>query len=356
VGGNGCFRIDCAKEKITDPKHEQRVHEVIYEQKMRDGECTMTVGLARLLHVHSFTLENSGFLDVYAAGTNAWYRTWKDFVESTPRSAYREWQQELGDFWGGILKRYRDAGRWPKIRDLFQTSVEHRFQLVAHGDSALWQRKQILFQDGAGNVDFQQNRRLRWGQRIFEAYSRTNVLTSLEDYAAEFQVIQGLSPAVAAALESGGPPSGGPEPEPAFEPARVPKKRIEDDKWLHDTDLDRDHRYWTLEELLHPERRWTEVANTTAAEQAATQSILDTIKSIPHHQNAEVEITALIQIAQEAARQALAERGVDPKGTHKLSGERTTIEEVLVKPPLYRWPLPAKNNGCIRDDCRSEHV
>jgi hypothetical protein len=111
-----------------------------------------------------------------------------------------------------------------------------------------------------------------------------------------------------------------------------------------------------LEELLDPERKWTEVANTSPAEQAANQAILDTIKSIRHHQNAEVEITALIQIAQEAARQALAERGTDPKGTHKLNGERTTIEEVLVKLPLCRWPLPAKNNGCIRDDCRSEHV
>jgi hypothetical protein len=73
---------------------------------------------------------------------------------------------------------------------------------------------------------------------------------------------------------------------------------------------------------MDPERRWTEVANTTPAEQAANQAILDTIKSIRHHQNAEVEIAALIQIAQEAARQALTERGGDPKGIHKLSGEK----------------------------------
>jgi hypothetical protein len=125
---------------------------------------------------------------------------------------------------------------------------------------------------------------------------------------------------------------------------------------LHDADLDRDHRYWTLDELLDLERRWTEVTNTSPAEQAANQTILDTIKSIRHHQNAEVEITVLIQISQEAARQAFTERGADPKGTHRLSGERTTIEEVLIKLRLFRWPLPAKNDGCIRDDCRSEHV
>jgi hypothetical protein len=222
VSGNGCFRIDCAKGKITDPMHEQRVHDVIFEQKMRDGECAMTVGLARLLHVHSFTLEHSGFFDVFAAVR---YKKSKEFVEATPQSPFREWRLELGDFWGGISKSYRETGRWPMIRDLFQTGVEHRFQLIAPGDSALWRRKQILFQDGAGNVDFQLNRRARWGQRIYEAYSRANMLISLDDYTADFQMIQGLTPAVAAALEAGGPPAGGPEPEPVQKPARVPANR-----------------------------------------------------------------------------------------------------------------------------------
>jgi hypothetical protein len=45
------------------------------------------------------------------------------------------------------------------------------------------------------------------------------------------------------------------EPEPVRKTAHVPKRRVEDDKWLHDSDLDRDHRYWTLDDLLDPERK-----------------------------------------------------------------------------------------------------
>jgi hypothetical protein len=71
VGGKGCFEIDCSRAQINDRDHEQNVHRVIFEQKMRDGECAMTVGLARLLSVHSHTLENSGYLDVYAPPTTA---------------------------------------------------------------------------------------------------------------------------------------------------------------------------------------------------------------------------------------------------------------------------------------------
>jgi hypothetical protein len=271
-----------------------------------------------------------------------------------------KWIQRLatnaGRVLGTILKRYRDPGRWPRIKDLFQTGVEHRFTLVEYGESTLWQRKQILYIDKAGNVDFTQNLRARWDQRIYDACCKDNVMATLEESETDFQVVPALSPGVAAALATGGPPAGGPEPEPARRPARVPKKRAEDDKWLHDARLDRDHRYWTLSHLLDPNRKWTEVANTSPAEQAANQAILDIIKSIRHHQNAEVEIAALIQIAQEAARQAFTERGEDPKGTHKLSGERTTIGEILVKLQVFLWPLPAKNNGCIRDDCRSAHV
>jgi hypothetical protein len=94
---------------------------------------------------------------------------------------------------------------------------------------------------------------------------------------------------------------------------------------MHDTDLDRDHRFWNLEDLWDPTRNWTEAANTTLAEQAANQAILETIRLVRHHQNAEAEIAALPQIAQEAARQAFMERKPDPKGTHKLSRAATSI-------------------------------
>jgi hypothetical protein len=194
VGGKGCFRIDCTRGQITDRDHEQQIYQVIFEQKMRDGECAMTVGLAGLLNVHSYTLENSGYLDVYAPASRAWYKTWKDLVNSFPQSAYKTWRDTFGDFWGGILKRYRDTQRWPKIRHLFQTGVEDRFKLVDYGDTMMWQRKQILYMDDAGNVDFTQNRRCRRGQRIHDAYSPDNVLTTLEHYAADFQIVRDCLP------------------------------------------------------------------------------------------------------------------------------------------------------------------
>jgi hypothetical protein len=66
VGGSGCFDIDCTRGCVPDMDLEQRIHCLIHEQKMRDGECAMIMGLARLLNVHVYTLENSGYFDAYA--------------------------------------------------------------------------------------------------------------------------------------------------------------------------------------------------------------------------------------------------------------------------------------------------
>jgi hypothetical protein len=115
-------------------------------------------------------------------------------------------------------------------------------------------------------------------------------------------------------------------------------------------DLPKEHRSLVLSEVLDPTRELTRVANTTPGEQAANQTVLEAIKLVRHHPNAELEIAALLQIAQEAYRQAFADRKTDPNGTHRLRGADTSIEEVLMKLPIYRWPNPSKRNGRTKDE------
>jgi hypothetical protein len=84
--------------------HEQRIHRVIFEQKMRDGECAMTLGLSRLLNIHSYTLDDNGFFDVYVQLPAARHRSRRCLIDSFERSDCKTWHQLMGDFWGGHLE------------------------------------------------------------------------------------------------------------------------------------------------------------------------------------------------------------------------------------------------------------
>jgi hypothetical protein len=50
--------------------------------------------------------------------------------------------------------------------------------------------------------------------------------------------------------------------------------------------------------ILNPERNWTYAANASASEQIANRAVLDAIALARHHENAEMEIAAIIQIAE----------------------------------------------------------
>jgi hypothetical protein len=97
--------------------------------------------------------------------------------------------------------------------------------------------------------------------------------------------------------------------------------------------------------VLNPERQWTYATNASAAEQVANRAVLDAIAAARHHENPEVEIAAIIQIAEKAAWDAYTEGKHDQRGRHRLTGDDMTIDELLVKIPLFRWPI-AVGNGC----------
>jgi hypothetical protein len=82
---------------------------------------------------------------------------------------------------------------------------------------------------------------------------------------------------------------------------------------------------------------------------------LDAIVSARHHENAEVEIAAIIQIVERAAWDAYVEGKHDKKGQHRLAGADMTIDELLVKIPLFRWPI-TRGNGCYNIHCQCQHV
>lgn len=109
-------------------------------------------------------------------------------------------------------------------------------------------------------MNFAGGPRASWAERIHDAYAKEDVTSTLDEFRAELQEATASTGNLATRFLSGGPPDRGPEPEPA------PKRRIDDEKWTHDKDLDQDHRSWNLNDLLGPDRVCTEAANTSPAE------------------------------------------------------------------------------------------
>jgi hypothetical protein len=88
--------------------------------------------------------------------------------------------------------------------------------------------------------------------------------------------------------------------------------------------------------ILSPDRDWTYAANASPAERIANRAVLDAIASARHHEDVEMEIAAIIQIAERAAWDAYVEGKHDKAGSHRLTGPDMTIDELLVKLPLFR--------------------
>jgi hypothetical protein len=80
IGENGCFDIDCDKDRIDDKDHEQRIRKVKKNQKYTKGECAMINGLAKLMNVYIFTAEGTGFYDHYALEDSRWHKSWAGYV------------------------------------------------------------------------------------------------------------------------------------------------------------------------------------------------------------------------------------------------------------------------------------
>jgi hypothetical protein len=108
---------------------------MIYEQKMVDGECALVSGLAHLLNTHIYSSKTAGFYEVYAKTGNGRYSTWESFAHAVYAGHARSWHEAVGDFWSGIMMRYTEHGTWPKIRDLFNIGVRHRFTEVPENDA-----------------------------------------------------------------------------------------------------------------------------------------------------------------------------------------------------------------------------
>jgi hypothetical protein len=122
--GNGCFNIHCQCQNISEVDHPRRQHSMIYEQRMLDGECAMVTGTASLLNAHVFSSKTAGFYNVYEKHGPGRYDTWQAFTHTSYSEDAKCWHETTGDFWGS----------WPKIRELFQTGVVHRFMEIPADD------------------------------------------------------------------------------------------------------------------------------------------------------------------------------------------------------------------------------
>jgi hypothetical protein len=159
-------------------------------------------------------------------------------------------------------------------------------------------------------------------------------------------------------FQQAGPPNGGPEPQSAPQiaaPARKSGRILASEQWLQEP-IDVEGFQWLSDVgVLSPDRQWTYAANTSPAEQIANRAVLDAIVSARHHENPEAEIAAIVQIAEKAAWDAYKEGKHDQRGKHRLTGVDMTIDELLVKIPLFRWPV-AGANGCYNIHCEHHNI
>jgi hypothetical protein len=117
------------------------------------------------------------------------------------------------------------------------------------------------------------------------------------------------------------------------------------ERWLQET-IDTEGSCWKSEvAILDPKRNWTHAANTSEAERIANRAVLDTIVRARHCENPEAAISALLQIAQNVSREALTPGKHDQRGKHRLTAPDTTIDQLLERLPIFRWPR-AGANGC----------
>jgi hypothetical protein len=82
-----------------------------------------------------YTAENSEYFDVYAPAKKCRHKTWNDMTNTFTGPAGARWHTLTGDFWGGILTPCKAQGGWPRIEDLFQTGVEHRFRFMEYANT-----------------------------------------------------------------------------------------------------------------------------------------------------------------------------------------------------------------------------
>jgi hypothetical protein len=97
--------------------------------------------------------------------------------------------------------------------------------------------------------------------------------------------------------------------------------------------------------ILDKTWNWTYAANTTPAERIANRAVLDAIVRARRNDHPEAEIAGLIQMAQNAALEAYTPEKHGKRGKHRLTGPDMTVDELLERIPLYRWPR-AGGNGC----------
>jgi hypothetical protein len=140
----------------------QKRHRVIREQEMKDGESAMISALANLLNAHVFSADDSGFHDVYDRSGQGRYAKWEDILRRYQTDQSNKWHHLTGDFWGGIMTRFEVQGGWPKIVDIFQTGVEHRFQIIDHGETMHWVRRLDIIRNGFNYPDFEADPRYQW--------------------------------------------------------------------------------------------------------------------------------------------------------------------------------------------------
>jgi hypothetical protein len=73
------------------------------------------------------------------------------------------------------MQRFYEQGSWPKIRELFQTGVTHRFMIIPPEDQDNWKRP------AAGRHVHKNDPRFTWGMLIYEAY-HDNKAFPIEEY------------------------------------------------------------------------------------------------------------------------------------------------------------------------------
>jgi hypothetical protein len=172
AGRNGCYNVHCKHNNILHKNHPGKDHRTIADQKMVDGECAMISGLAYLLSVHVYSSQKAGFYDVYAKAGDGRYPTWDSFTNTFCAEQNRTYHEAVGDFWGGLIMRFSACGSWAKIRELFNTGVEHRFVAIPENGYAHWDHP--VLKRPVPDTD----PRHQWGGMIWEAYNKDSVFSS----------------------------------------------------------------------------------------------------------------------------------------------------------------------------------
>jgi hypothetical protein len=107
--------------------------------------------------------------------------------------------------------------------------------------------------------------------------------------------------------------------------------------------------------ILDKTRNWTHMANISPAERIADRAVLDAIVRARRNKHPEAEIAGLIQIAQNAALEAFTPGKHGHRGKHRLTGPEMTVDELLERIAILRWPR-AGGNGCFNVHCKHNNI